>query len=45
MREENVGAAAVTLTSADLEEIERAIAGVAVQGARYPVHLQQMVGR
>lgn len=43
--EENVSAAAVTLTSADLSEIERAIAGVAVQGARYPEHLQQLVGR
>jgi aryl-alcohol dehydrogenase-like predicted oxidoreductase len=43
--EENIGAAAVTLTSADLGEIERAIAAVAVQGARYPEHLQQQVGR
>ncbi|MGE9010432.1 aldo/keto reductase [Leptospira interrogans] len=43
--EENVGAAAVTLTSADLGEIERAISAVAVQGARYPEHLQQLVGR
>jgi aryl-alcohol dehydrogenase-like predicted oxidoreductase len=43
--EENVGAAAVTLTSADLGEIERAITAVAVQGARYPEHLQQLVGR
>ncbi|MBR1156744.1 aldo/keto reductase [Bradyrhizobium sp. JYMT SZCCT0428] len=43
--EENVGAAAVTLTSADLGEIERTISAVAVQGARYPEHLQQLVGR
>ena len=43
--EENIAAAAVTLTSADLGEIERAISEVAVQGARYPEHLQQLVGR
>ncbi|MBR1211121.1 aldo/keto reductase [Bradyrhizobium sp. JYMT SZCCT0180] len=43
--EENIGAAAVTLTSADLGKIERAISAVAVQGARYPEHLQQLVGR
>ena len=43
--EENIGAAAVTLTSGDLGEIERAISAVAVQGARYPEHLQQLVGR
>ncbi|MBR1227586.1 MULTISPECIES: aldo/keto reductase [unclassified Bradyrhizobium] len=43
--DENIGAAAVTLTSGDLGEIERAISAVAVQGARYPEHLQQLVGR
>ncbi|MBR1238127.1 aldo/keto reductase [Bradyrhizobium sp. AUGA SZCCT0182] len=43
--DENTGAAAVTLTSGDLGEIERAISAVAVQGARYPEHLQQLVGR
>jgi len=43
--EENLGAAAVDLTSADLRDIENAVSGVAVQGARYPAHLQKMVGR
>ncbi|HVR06818.1 MAG TPA: aldo/keto reductase [Thermoanaerobaculia bacterium] len=43
--EENIGAAAVELTPADRREIEVAAAKIAVQGARYPEHLQQMVGR
>lgn len=43
--EENLGAAAVVLTSADLDDIENAVSGVEVQGARYPEHLQKMVGR
>jgi aryl-alcohol dehydrogenase-like predicted oxidoreductase len=33
--EENIGAAAVELTAADLANIEHAIAGIAVEGARY----------
>jgi aryl-alcohol dehydrogenase-like predicted oxidoreductase len=43
--EENLGAAAVRLTPEDLEEIDRAAAAIAVQGARYPEHLQKLVGR
>jgi aryl-alcohol dehydrogenase-like predicted oxidoreductase len=43
--DENLGAAAVQLTPDDLREIDRAAAAIAVQGARYPEHLQQMVGR
>ena len=43
--EENVGAAAVTLTAHDLRDIERAVSQVSVQGARYPEHLQKLVGR
>ena len=43
--EENIGAARVELTSVDLSEIEAAVSKVAVQGARYPQHLQQLVGR
>jgi aryl-alcohol dehydrogenase-like predicted oxidoreductase len=43
--EENIGAAAVALTATDLREIERALSKVAVQGARYPEHLQKLVGR
>jgi len=43
--DENIGAANVELTASDLREIERAVAEVTVQGARYPEHLQQQVGR
>jgi len=43
--EENIGAAGVELTSDDLREIERAVSEVTVQGARYPEHLQKLVGR
>jgi len=43
--EENLGAATVRLSREDLQELETAAAGVAVQGARYPEHLQKMVGR
>jgi aryl-alcohol dehydrogenase-like predicted oxidoreductase len=43
--EENVGAAAVALTAADVRDIEGALSKVAVQGARYPEHLQKLVGR
>ena len=43
--DENVGAAKVELTSADLREIEAAVAKITVQGDRYPPHLQARVGR
>jgi len=43
--EENIGAAGVELTPGDLRDIERAVSKVAVQGARYPEHLQKLVGR
>ena len=43
--EENIGAADVELTVEDLREIERAVSAVTVQGARYPEHLQKLVGR
>ncbi|MBR0756198.1 aldo/keto reductase [Bradyrhizobium jicamae] len=43
--EENIGAAHVALTPADLAEIADAVAAVDVQGARYPEHLQRLVGR
>ena len=43
--EENIGAAEIELTADDLREIDRAAAQIAVQGARYPEHLQRMVGR
>jgi aryl-alcohol dehydrogenase-like predicted oxidoreductase len=43
--EENLGAANVELTPADLGEIDQALAGVTVQGERYPPHLMKLVGR
>jgi aryl-alcohol dehydrogenase-like predicted oxidoreductase len=44
--EENIAAAAaVTLTAGDLSDIERALSQVTVEGARYPEHLQALVGR
>ena len=43
--EENIGAAAIELTPVELDDIDRALANVAVQGARYPEHLQRLVGR
>jgi aryl-alcohol dehydrogenase-like predicted oxidoreductase len=43
--EENVGAAGVVLGPADLRSIDSAVARVPVQGARYPEHLQKLVGR
>jgi aryl-alcohol dehydrogenase-like predicted oxidoreductase len=42
---ENIGAAGVELTPDDLRDIESAVSQVAVQGARYPEHLQQRVDR
>jgi aryl-alcohol dehydrogenase-like predicted oxidoreductase len=41
--EENLGAAAVTLTPEDLQEIDRAVSGIPVQGARYSEGSQRMV--
>jgi len=43
--EENLGGADVALSAADLAEIARAVSEVEVQGARYPEHLQALVGR
>jgi len=43
--EENLGAAAVELTTDDLREIDRAASEITVQGARYPDRLEQMTGR
>ncbi len=43
--EENIGAAAVELTSGDLGEIEAVLSRVTVQRDRYPAHLQARVGR
>jgi hypothetical protein len=43
--EENIGAAAIELTSDDLREIDNAASQVTVHGARYPEALEQMTGR
>jgi aryl-alcohol dehydrogenase-like predicted oxidoreductase len=43
--EENLGAVAVELTADDLREIESAAAKITVHGARYPEHLEKLVGR
>jgi aryl-alcohol dehydrogenase-like predicted oxidoreductase len=43
--EENLGAAAIQLTSDDLREINSAASKITVQGARYPEHLEKLTGR
>jgi aryl-alcohol dehydrogenase-like predicted oxidoreductase len=43
--EENLGAAGIELTADDLRSFDRAAAEIEVRGARYPEHLQKMVGR
>ena len=43
--QENCGAASVQLSPEDLRELEGAASKIAVQGARYPEHLQKLVGR
>jgi aryl-alcohol dehydrogenase-like predicted oxidoreductase len=43
--EENLGAAAIHLTPEDLVEIDGSAAAISVHGARYPEHLQKLVGR
>ena len=43
--QENLGAAAVELATGDLAEIETALSGIEVHGARYPAQLASRVGR
>jgi aryl-alcohol dehydrogenase-like predicted oxidoreductase len=43
--EENIGAADVELSAGELRDINSAVSSIAVQGDRYPAHLQQLVGR
>ena len=43
--EENLAAADIVLTRDDLAEIDRALAQVPVQGARYPEQMQKLVDR
>jgi aryl-alcohol dehydrogenase-like predicted oxidoreductase len=43
--EENIGAAAVNLTSDEMGRIEAALVDIQVEGARYPAQMQAMVNR
>jgi aryl-alcohol dehydrogenase-like predicted oxidoreductase len=43
--EENIAAADVELTADDLREIDRVASQIEIHGARYPAHLQSLVGR
>jgi aryl-alcohol dehydrogenase-like predicted oxidoreductase len=42
--EENLGAASIELTAGELRAIDSAVSEIAVQGGRYPEHLQRRVG-
>ncbi len=42
---ENLGAATLELSAADVAGIERAAAAIAIEGARYPEHMQAATGR
>jgi len=43
--EENIAAANLNLTHADLREIDRALSAITIHGERYPAWMQQTVGR
>jgi aryl-alcohol dehydrogenase-like predicted oxidoreductase len=43
--EENIGAAGVSLTASDVRQLDEATSKLELQGARYPEHLQKLVGR
>lgn len=43
--EENIGAANVALSAEDLKTIEAGVAGIHVQGERYPEHMKQYLER
>ena len=43
--QENIGAAAVTMTANDLQEIDTATSKIAIHGARYPQQMQKTVGK
>jgi aryl-alcohol dehydrogenase-like predicted oxidoreductase len=43
--EENLGAVELKLSADDLRDIEAAAASITVQGARYPQHFQERVGK
>jgi hypothetical protein len=43
--EENLGSVSIEFTADELREIENASSEIKVEGARYPEHLQKLVGR
>lgn len=43
--DENLGGAQLQLSSDELRNISEVASSITIQGARYPAHLQQMVGR
>jgi aryl-alcohol dehydrogenase-like predicted oxidoreductase len=43
--QENLGAAQIQLADDDLQDIDHAASQIEIHGARYPEHLQKMVGR
>jgi len=43
--EENIGSASIEFTDNELREIDNASSEINVEGARYPEHLQKLVGR
>ena len=43
--QENLGGADVELTTEDLKAIHEAIAGIEIQGDRYPAQMQKLVNR
>lgn len=43
--QENIGAAAITLSAKDVQQIDKAASKITIQGARYPVSLQNRVGK
>jgi aryl-alcohol dehydrogenase-like predicted oxidoreductase len=43
--EENIGAIQLHLSAEDLHTINAAASNITIEGARYPAHLQKMVGR
>jgi aryl-alcohol dehydrogenase-like predicted oxidoreductase len=43
--EENLSAADLDLTPADLREVDRALSGITIHGERYPAWMQQTIGR
>lgn len=43
--DENIAASDIQLTIEDLRDINDAVSKITVEGARYPAHMQQLVGR